>query len=160
MHPIDGVEWDDWVDAWDSMTRTNLLGPAHVTWAFARHLIERKAPGAVVNVGSRGAFRGEPDYAAYGATKAALHAFGQSIAQTLAPHGIAVTSVAPGFVATERQEGKLAGDAGDDLRSQSPFGRVGTPEEIAQAIVYLASPGAAWSSGAILDVNGASYLRT
>lgn len=160
VHPIDDAEWGDWVDAWDAMTRINLLGPAHVTWAFARHLIARGAPGAVVNVGSRGAFRGEPDHPAYGATKAALHAFGQSIAQSLAPHGIAVTSVAPGFVGTERQQQKLAGESGDELRAQSPFGRVGTPQEIADAIVYLASPGAAWSSGAILDLNGASHLRT
>ncbi|HEX4090693.1 MAG TPA: SDR family oxidoreductase, partial [Trebonia sp.] len=125
-----------------------------------QHLIARNAPGAIVNVGSRGAFRGEPDYPAYGASKAALHAFAQSAAVALAPHGIAVTAVAPGFVATERQSAKLAGDEGDAVRGQSPFGRVGTPEEIAAAIVYLASPQAAWSSGTILDVNGASYLRT
>lgn len=160
LHPIDTAEWEDWVEAWDAMTRTNLLGPAHVTWAFARHLIGRGSPGAVVNVGSRGAFRGEPEQPAYGATKAALHAFGQSIALTLAPHGITVTSVAPGFVGTERQQAKLTGEAGDDLRAQSPFGRVGTPQEIADAIVYLASPGAIWASGAILDLNGASHLRT
>ncbi|MCW4384198.1 SDR family oxidoreductase [Salinibacterium sp. SYSU T00001] len=160
LHRIDGVEWGDWLGAWDAMTRVNLLGPAAVTWAFARHLIERRVTGAVINVGSRGAFRGEPDYPAYGATKAALHAFGQSIAQSLAPHGIAVTSVAPGFVATERQEAKLEGEQGDALRTQSPFGRVGTPEEIADAIVYLASPGATWASGGIIDLNGASYLRS
>ncbi|WP_403025520.1 SDR family NAD(P)-dependent oxidoreductase [Salinibacterium sp. GXW1014] len=158
-HPIDAGDWNTWVDAWDRMTRTNLLGPAHVTWAFARHLIERGAPGAIVNVGSRGAYRGEADHAAYGATKAALHAFGQSISQRLAPHGIAVTSVAPGFVATERQQEKLAGERGDELRAQSPFGRVGTPEEIADTIVYLASPAAVWASGAVVDLNGASHLR-
>lgn len=158
-HPIDAADWEEWADAWDTMSSTNLVGPAHVTWAFARHLIARGAPGAVVNVGSRGAFRGEPEHPAYAATKAALHAFGQSVAQPLAPHGIAVTSVAPGFVGTERQEQKLAGDSGDDIRAQSPFGRVAAPEEIADAIVYLASPKAVWSSGAILDVNGASHFR-
>ena len=67
--------------------------------------------------------------------------------------------MAPGFVATERQEAKLAGPEGDALRAQSPFGRVASAEEIADAIVYLASPGAVWSSGAVLDLNGASYLR-
>jgi 3-oxoacyl-[acyl-carrier protein] reductase len=126
----------------------------------ARHLIDRRAGGSIVNVGSRGAFRGEPDHPAYGASKAALHAFGQSMAVALAPYNIAVTSVAPGFVATERQSAKLTGSGGDLLRSQSPFGRVGTPEEIAAAVHFLASPNATWASGAVVDLNGASYLRT
>jgi 3-oxoacyl-[acyl-carrier protein] reductase len=159
-HQIAEVEYDEWCQAWQRMLAVNLIGAANVTWAVARHLIKRAAPGSIVNVGSRGAFRGEPEYPAYGASKAALHAFGQSMAIALAPHRIAVTSVAPGFVATERQTDKLAGDSGDQLREQSPFGRVGTAEEIAAAIVYLASPAAAWSSGAVLDANGASYLRT
>lgn len=89
-----------------------------------------------------------------------MHAFGQSMAVALAPYKISVTAVAPGFVATERQSPKLAGPQGDGLRSESPFGRVGTPEEIASAVHYLASPGATWASGTILDLNGASHLRT
>jgi NAD(P)-dependent dehydrogenase (short-subunit alcohol dehydrogenase family) len=159
-HQIAAVDYDEWCQVWQRMFAVNLIGAANVTWAVARHLIERAAPGSIVNVGSRGAFRGEPEFPAYGASKAALHAFGQSMAIALAPHGIAVTSVAPGFVATERQTDKLAGDSGDQLREQSPFGRVGTADEVAGAIVYLASPAAAWSSGAVLDANGASYLRT
>ena len=158
-HRIGEVGWEAWTEAWNSMIGTNLLGAANVTWAFADQLIGRGAPGSVVNVGSRGAYRGEPDHPAYGAGKAALHAFGQSIAVALAPHQIAVTSVAPGLVATERQAAKLAGPEGDTARAQSPFGRVGSAEEIAEAVVYLASPGAVWSSGAVLDLNGASYLR-
>lgn len=158
-HRIGEVGWDAWVETWNSMIHTNLLGAVNVTWAFVDQLIGRGAPGSIVNVGSRGAYRGEPDHPAYGAGKAALHAFGQSIAVALAPHRIAVTSVAPGFVATERQMAKLSGPEGDAVRAQSPFGRVGTPEEIAAAIVHLASPGAAWASGAVLDLNGASYLR-
>jgi NAD(P)-dependent dehydrogenase (short-subunit alcohol dehydrogenase family) len=126
----------------------------------ARHLVDRGAAGAIVNVGSRGAFRGEPDFPAYGATKAALHALGQSLAVALAPHGITVTSVAPGFVATERQAAKLSGPEGERLRAESPFGRVGTPEEIAATVHFLASPAAAWASGTVVDLNGASHLRT
>lgn len=159
-HRVQDTAFDDWVAAWDAMVRVNLLGAAHVSWAVAQHLISAQAGGAIVNVGSRGAFRGEPDYPAYGASKAALHSLGQSLAVALAPHGIAVTSVAPGFVATDRQTAKLAGTEGDAVREQSPFGRVGTPEEVAEAVVYLASRPAMWSSGAVLDVNGASYLRT
>jgi len=159
-HRAGETAFEDWVAAWDAMVRVNLLGAAHAGWALAHHLIERGAPGAIVNVGSRGAFRGEPDHPAYAATKAALHALGQSLAVALAPHGIAVTSVAPGFVATERQRATLDGPRGPALRDQSPFGRVGTPDEVAAAIVFLASPEATWSSGAVLDLNGASYLRT
>jgi NAD(P)-dependent dehydrogenase (short-subunit alcohol dehydrogenase family) len=112
-----------------------------------------------VNVGSRGAYRGEPAHPAYGASKAGLHAFGQSLAVALAPHGITVASVAPGYVATDMTTEQLATPAGDVIRAQSPFNRVAAPEEIAAAVVYLASPEAAWSSGAVLDLNGASYLR-
>jgi 3-oxoacyl-[acyl-carrier protein] reductase len=112
-----------------------------------------------VNVGSRGAYRGEPDNAAYGASKAGLHALGQSLAISLAPHGISVTSVAPGFVRTERQAVALTGDYGEAIRAQSPFDRVAEPEEVAAAVLYLASADAAWASGAVLDLNGASYLR-
>jgi 3-oxoacyl-[acyl-carrier protein] reductase len=159
-HAIADVAYPDWMDVWRRMFDANLFGAANVTWAVVRHLLDRGAPGSVVNVGSRGAFRGEPDQPAYAASKAALHAMGQSLAISLAPHGISVTTVAPGFVATERQATALSGDGGDTLRQQSPFGRVGTPAEVAAAVLYLASPEAAWSSGAILDVNGASYLRS
>ncbi|RDG34567.1 SDR family NAD(P)-dependent oxidoreductase [Streptomyces corynorhini] len=158
-HAVADVSYPDWQEIWQRMIQVNLLGAVHVTYGVARHLIDRGEPGSIVNVGSRGAFRGEPDFPAYGAGKAALHAFGQSMAVALAPHGITVTSVAPGFVATERQAGKLAGPEGEALREQSPFGRVGTPEEVAAAVLYLASPEATWSSGTVLDVNGASHLR-
>lgn len=160
LHTVAEVSYADWQRIWQRMIDVNLLGAVNLTYAVARHLIERGARGSIVNIGSRGAFRGEPEFPAYGASKAALHAFGQSMAIALAPHGIAVTSVAPGFVGTERQVSKMAGPAGEALRAQSPFGRVGTPEEVAAAVLYLASPEAAWSSGAVLDLNGASYLRT
>jgi NAD(P)-dependent dehydrogenase (short-subunit alcohol dehydrogenase family) len=159
-HDVAEVSYSDWQEVWQRMVAVNLLGAVNLTHGVAQHLVERGAAGSIVNIGSRGAFRGEPDFPAYGATKAALHAFGQSMAVALAPHGISVTSVAPGFVATERQAGKLAGAAGEELRGQSPFGRVGTPEEVAAAVLFLASPEAAWSSGAVLDLNGASHLRT
>ncbi|WP_328682231.1 SDR family NAD(P)-dependent oxidoreductase [Streptomyces sp. NBC_00343] len=159
-HQVADVSYPDWQDIWQHMLQVNLLGAVNVTYGVARHLIDRGESGRIVNIGSRGAFRGEPDHPAYGASKAALHAFGQSMAVALAPHDIAVTSVAPGFIATERQAGRLAGPDGEALREQSPFGRVGTPEEVAAAVLYLASPEAAWSSGTVLDLNGASHLRT
>jgi NAD(P)-dependent dehydrogenase (short-subunit alcohol dehydrogenase family) len=116
--------------------------------------------GRIVNVSSRGAFRGEPGQPAYGASKAGLNAFGQSLAKWLAPHGISVGTVAPGYVETEMAARVLDGPRGDELRAQSPFGRVARPDEIAAAVVYLASPAAEWASGSIIDLNGASYLRS
>jgi 3-oxoacyl-[acyl-carrier protein] reductase len=97
---------------------------------------------------------------AYGASKAGLNALGQSLAVALAPRNIIVSAVAPGFVQTDMAATHLEGQAGDAIRAQSPFGRVARPAEIAAAVLYLASPEAAWASGAILDLNGASYLRT
>ncbi|WP_052847707.1 SDR family NAD(P)-dependent oxidoreductase [Streptomyces avicenniae] len=159
-HPLPDTGWDDWVAAWRRTVDVNLLGAAHASYCAARDMIDRGVGGRIVNVGSRGAFRGEPDHPAYGASKAALHALGQSLAVSLAPHGIGVASVAPGFVRTERVAGRLSGAEGEAIRAQSPFGRVAAAEEVAAAVRYLASPGAVWSSGAVLDVNGASYLRT
>lgn len=159
-HRVDETDFAAWQQRFTQMIDVDLTAPANLTYLVARSLIAREAPGVIVNVGSRGAFRGEPDAPAYGAAKAGLHAFGQSMALALAPHGIAVASVAPGFIGTERQQPKLEGPAGDGLRAQSPFGRVGTAEEVAAAILYLTSPEAQWASGAVLDLNGASHLRT
>ena len=112
-----------------------------------------------MNVTSRGAYRGEPRHPAYGASKAGLNAFGQSMARLLAPHGIAVASVAPGYVETDMTTEELATERGEVIRAQSPFGRVARPEEVAAAVLYLASPRAEWASGTVIDLNGASYLR-
>jgi 3-oxoacyl-[acyl-carrier protein] reductase len=158
-HPVLGTSYEQWQAAWQSTLGVNLVGAANVTWCAVRHMTAGGRGGRIVNVGSRGAYRGEPTHPAYGAAKAGLHAFGQSLAVALAPHGITVASVAPGYVATDMTAEELATPAGDAIRAQSPFNRVATPEEIAAAVVYLASPEAAWSSGAVLDLNGASYLR-
>ena len=84
----------------------------------------------------------------------------QSLAKYLAPYNIFVGVVAPGFVETDMAASILASPAGDEIRSQSPLGRVAKPEEVAYAAVFLASEGAEFMTGAIIDVNGASYLRS
>jgi NAD(P)-dependent dehydrogenase (short-subunit alcohol dehydrogenase family) len=155
--PIMSTSYEQWQASWQQTLEVNLLGAANVTWCAVRHMTA--GGGRIVNVGSRGAFRGEPENPAYGASKAGLHALGQSLAVALAPHGITVASVAPGFVETDMATELLASPAGNAIRAQSPFGRVGTPEEVAAAVLYLASPEATWSTGAVLDLNGASYLR-
>jgi 3-oxoacyl-[acyl-carrier protein] reductase len=159
-HPVLGTSYEEWQAAWQATLGVNLVGAANVTWCAVQHMTASgHRNGRIVNVGSRGAFRGEPTHPAYGASKAGLHAFGQSLAVSLAPHGITVASVAPGYVATDMTTEELATAAGDAIRAQSPFDRVATVQEIAAAVVYLASPEAEWASGAVLDLNGASYLR-
>ncbi len=158
QHLIDETSYEEWQAAWQQTLGVNLLGAVNATWCAVRHMIPRGG-GRIINVTSRGAYRGEPRHPAYGASKAGLNAFGQSMARYLAPHGIAVTSVAPGYVQTDMTTEELAAPRGDVIRGQSPFDRVARPEEIAAAVLYLASADAEWASGAVLDLNGASYLR-
>jgi len=157
-HPIESTDYETWQQAWSDTLGVNLTGAANASWCALQHM-PRHANSRIVNVGSRGAFRGEPKSPAYGASKAAITAFGQSIAKSLAPLGIGVTTLAPGFVDTEMAAEVLNGPDGDDVRGQSPFNRVATPQEVAQAVFTLASPDLIWASGAVLDFNGASYLR-
>jgi 3-oxoacyl-[acyl-carrier protein] reductase len=158
-HPITQTSYEQWQDAWRETLGVNLVGAANVTWCAVQHMIAAGG-GSIVNVSSRGAFRGEPGQPAYGASKAGMNAFGQSLAVALAPHNITVAGVAPGFVETDMAQRHLQGARGEAIRAQSPFGRVARPAEVAAAVLYLASPEAQWATGAILDLNGASYLRT
>ena len=158
-HPLSATSYEEWQRAWRRTLAVNLEGPANVCWCAARHMAAQGG-GRIVNVGSRGAFRGEPEAPAYGASKAGLHAMSQSLAVALAPQGIAVGVVAPGFVETDMAAALLAGEEGDSIRAQSPLGRVARPEEVAAAVLYLASADAGFATGAIIDVNGASYLRS
>jgi 3-oxoacyl-[acyl-carrier protein] reductase len=157
-HPITEASYEQWQEAWRETLAVNLTGAANVTWCAVQYL--KQTGGWIINVTSRGAFRGEPRHPAYGASKAGLNSFGQSMARALARYGISVASVAPGYVETEMAAADLASERGDEIRAQSPFNRVATPDEIAAAVVYLASDQAQWASGAILDLNGASYLRS
>ena len=157
-HPIESTTYEEWQAAWALTLGVNLVGAANVTWCALQHM-PKGSTSRIVNIGSRGAFRGEPANPAYGASKAAIVAFGQSIAKALAPLNIGVTTLAPGFVETEMAAKLLDGSEGDGIRAQSPFNRVAKPEELAKAVYFLASPDSEWASGAVLDFNGASYLR-
>ena len=154
---IDEDDYLAWQRAWQEVLDVNLFGPANAIWCAVRHM---KRGGRIVNVSSRGAFRGEPRHLSYGASKAALNSLTQSLARALAPRGIVVTALAPGYVETDMAEEYLAGPEGDVIRAQSPFGRVARVDEVAAAVLFLATPGVEFTSGAILDINGASYLRS
>jgi 3-oxoacyl-[acyl-carrier protein] reductase len=158
-HAVLSTSYAQWRDSWRQTIDTNLIGPANLIHEVVPHMVANGG-GRIVNVSSRGAFRGEPGHTAYGASKAGLNSLGQSLAQELGPHGIYVTTVAPGFVETDMAAALLDGPTGESIRAQSPLHRAATPDEVARVVVFLASPGSEFTTGSIVDVNGASYLRT
>jgi len=158
-HPPLHTDSEAWLDAWQETLSVNLLAPALLCHAAAS-VMAGQGGGRIINIGSRGAFRGEAEAPAYAASKAGLHAMSQSLAVALAPQNIQVFAVAPGFVETDMAKSLLAGPGGAAIRQQSPMNRVAAPHEVAEVVCFLAATEAAYMSGAIIDVNGASYLRT
>jgi NAD(P)-dependent dehydrogenase (short-subunit alcohol dehydrogenase family) len=158
-HPLPDTGYRDWQHAWRTTLGTNLIAAANLSYCAARHMMTRGA-GRIVNVSSRGAFRGEPDAPAYGASKAGMNAMGQSLAQALAPHNVLVFTIAPGWVDTDMAAPTLSGPGADAVKAQSPMRRVATPDEIARIVLFCARDAPAYMTAAIIDVNGASYLRT
>ena len=159
FHPAATTSFEDWRQIWEKTIFTNLLGPAHLSFHLVRHMM-KNGGGKIINITSRGAFRGEPNAPAYAASKAGFNAFSQSMAQALAPHNIFIYAVAPGFVETDMAASVLAGPEGDAIRAQSPLNRVARPAEVARVVLFLAGRGTDYLTGGIIDVNGASYLRT
>lgn len=158
-HPIDEVDYATWQRSWKKTIDTNLVGAGNVCYWAAQQMMEQNS-GRIINVTSRGAFRGEPEFPAYGASKAGLNALSQSLAKKLGKYNIGVYAVAPGFVATDMAQPTLDGPKGPEIKGESPLGRVALPEEVAHAILFYASEKALFMTGGIIDVNGASYLRT
>lgn len=157
--PVLEQNYAEWQEAWNRQLAADLTGPANLCFLAAQHMKEHGG-GGMVNISSRGAFRGEPESPGYGAAKAGLNAMSQSLAVALAPHGICVGVVAPGFVATDMADPYLNGPRGRDIIAQSPLNRVADEDEIARAVLFLADPAMPSATGAIIDVNGASYLRS
>jgi NAD(P)-dependent dehydrogenase (short-subunit alcohol dehydrogenase family) len=157
-HKILETSYENWLKSWDQTLKANLSGPANMCF-FASRLMMKQHSGKIINISSRGAFRGEPDHPAYGASKAGLNAMSQSLAVALAPHNISVHIIAPGFVETEMAAQVLNSPEGVSIKNQSPFGRVARPEEVARLIAVYASEGLEFTSAGIVDINGASYLR-
>jgi NAD(P)-dependent dehydrogenase (short-subunit alcohol dehydrogenase family) len=158
-HPPLSTGYGEWRKAWEGILAANLQGPANLS-LLAAQAMAGSGGGRIVNISSRGAFRGEPEAPAYGASKAALNSLSQSLAKALAPHGVLVYCVAPGWVETEMAAGLLAGPRGGEILGQHPLGRVTRADEVARAVVFCALDAPAAMTGAVIDVNGASYLRT
>ena len=158
-HKINEVSYEEWQQTWNETISTNLTGVSNLCYFAAKQMKEQQY-GKIVNISSRGAFRGEPDHPAYGASKAGLNAMSQSLAVALAPYNITVGIIAPGFVETDMAAAYLASDAGEAVKKQSPLNRVATPEEVANLVAVFASNGLEFMTGGIVDLNGASYLRS
>ena len=155
-HPPLTTDYAAWTAVWQRTLAINLFGPAYLSHFAARAMAQRSG-GRIVSVSSRGAFRGEPAAPAYAASKAGLNAFSQSMAKALAPKGVYVFVVAPGWVSTARVAAAIEDRA---VIADQPLGRVAAPEEVAQAVTFCVLDAPASMTGAILDVNGASYLRS
>jgi 3-oxoacyl-[acyl-carrier protein] reductase len=161
-----GLFVDEWNATWLHTLAANLMGPANLSLLAAQAMAARPSAadpwgrGRIVNISSRGAFRGEPDAPAYGASKAGLNSLSQSMAKALAPQGVYVYCLAPGFVETDMAAQLLEGPTGPGILAQHPLGRVSMPDEVAAAAAFCALDAPAAMTGCIIDVNGASYLRT
>ncbi len=158
-HPLPRVDYAAWQATWTRILSTNLIGAANVTYCVAQYMIGQGS-GKIINISSRTAFRGKPEASAYAASKAGLNAMSQSLAQALAPYGVYVYVVAPGVVETDMAARDQATPAWVAVQQQSPLGRVCRPEEVAYTVVFLASAGTEYLTGGIVDLFGASYLRT
>jgi len=159
MSPVYDKLTDVTEKLFDAVVNLNLKGPFRLSALVGERMVAA-GRGSIINVSTAGSLRPTPDIIPYASSKAGLNAMGQSLAKALGPRGIAVGTVAPGFVETDMAAERLSSPDGDVIRAQSPFGRVAEADEIAAAVLYLASPQAEWASGAILDLNGASYLRS
>jgi len=158
-HQFEDIDYATWQETWQRIVNTNLTAASNLCFCAGQKMVARGG-GRIVNVSSRGAFRGEPLMPWYGASKAGMNAMGQSLAQALGPKGVYVYTVAPGFVETEMAAAVLASPEGDSIRNQSTIGRVAQPEELGKTISFLALDAPEFMTGCIVDVNGASYLRS
>ena len=151
---------DDWTDAWARTLQINLQASADLCRRAILHWRDRGAGGRIVNVASRAAYRGDsPAHWHYAASKAGMVAMTKSIARGYAGEGILAFAVCPGFTMTGMAEDYLASRGGDKLLADIPLGRVAGPEEVANAVAYLALEAPPSMTGAVLDINGASYVR-
>jgi 3-oxoacyl-[acyl-carrier protein] reductase len=141
---------------WERVLRTNLTGVFHCTKAAVRAMV-RGRYGRIVNLTSVVAEMGNAGQAAYAAAKAGVIGFTKSMARELASRGITVNAVAPGFVETDMTAG-LSDDQKMFYTNVIPLGRIATPDEVAAAVTFLASPAAGYITGHVLNVNGGLYM--
>lgn len=157
LNEFDRDDYDGWVAGWRKTLEVNVIGAANAAFLAMRHF-RRQGGGKIVNVASRAAFRGETEFADYGASKAALVNLTRSLARACAKDNIIATCVAPGFVETDMAADELAKNR-DAITAQIPVGRVASVDDVANVIVFLASPLADYLAGVTVDVNGGSWFQ-
>jgi 3-oxoacyl-[acyl-carrier protein] reductase len=156
------IEMDDdaWAAAWERTMRVNLTASAELCRFAVKAALAERRPLRIVNVASRAAYRGDsPAHWHYAASKAGMVAMTKSIARGHAAQGVLAFAVCPGFVMTGMAEDYLASRGGEKLLADIPLGRVADPAEVAEVIAFLALAAPPSMTGAVLDVNGASYVR-
>ena len=156
--PID-LDHREWVDAWERTMRINLTASAELCRLAVHHFREGDG-GRIVNIASRAAYRGDsPEHWHYAASKAGMVGMTKSIARAYAGEGIFAFAVCPGFTASEMVEDYLASRGGQKITADIPLGRVASADEVAETVRWLATDAPPSSTGAVIDVNGASYVR-
>lgn len=155
----DGIDmnYDEWTTHWNDTLNTNLMSAVNLSYWTIRHMKSRNA-GKIINIASRSAFRGETDHIAYAVSKAGMISLTRCLARAHAKDGILVYAVAPGFIEAgmgldgiRRQE--------EEIRSQIPSGKIGSAQDVANVVLFLASDLSNYITGSTLDVNGGSYLH-
>lgn len=162
-NPLDAAD-DAWLAGWERTMQVNLTASAILCRRAVRHWQEAGQAhgrgGRIVNVASRAAYRGDsPAHWHYAASKAGMVAMTKTIARGYAAEGILAFAICPGFTMTGMAEDYLASRGGDKLLADIPLGRVASPEEVAETARWLATDAPASMTGAVIDVNGASYVR-
>jgi 3-oxoacyl-[acyl-carrier protein] reductase len=141
---------------WDAVIATNLGSVFRLSKAVLRGMMKARR-GRIINIASVVGLIGNPGQANYCAAKAGIGGFTRSLAREVASRGITVNVVAPGFIATDMTQA-LPEAQRSALAAQIPLGRLGEPADIAQAVCFLAGPGAAWITGETLNVNGGMHM--
>jgi NAD(P)-dependent dehydrogenase (short-subunit alcohol dehydrogenase family) len=156
--PID-LDDGEWSERWARTMQINLTASAELCRMAVLHFLERGS-GRIVNIASRAAYRGDsPDHWHYAASKAGMVALTKTIARGYARRGVLAFAICPGFTMTGMAEDYLASRGGDALLADIPLGKVADPEEVAEVAAFCATTAPASMTGAVLDVNGASYVR-
>jgi NAD(P)-dependent dehydrogenase (short-subunit alcohol dehydrogenase family) len=150
----------EWLASWDRTMQINLTASADLCRRAVLHWHTNDASGRIVNIASRAAYRGDsPAHWHYAASKAGMVAMTKSIARAYAKDGIYAFAICPGFTMTGMAEDYLASRGGDKLLADIPLGKVADPEEVAAIAKFCALDAPPSMTGAVLDVNGASYVR-